>query len=70
MKLAEFYDLLVAHDWWWEYADNHSDYQAGKAAEEGISLVKDGSIVHERLYSDYRNYAFGTPRCKKPERPE
>jgi|TARA_B110001454_G_scaffold68448_1_gene66833 hypothetical protein len=74
MTLQEFYDLLKAHDWSYEYSDDHRYWNKGRNEDGMIQHILQG---HSRdpqfrgLYDQYRSWAFDTQGdITKPERPE
>ena len=74
MTLQEFYDLLKAHDWTYEYSDDHRHWTRGCDEDNMIRHILDGNSRDPQfrgLYDQYRSWAFDTQGdITKPERPE
>ena len=66
MTLKEYWDLLDAHDWFYEMG-SHARLQRGNAEAERINRVSEESPEHKNLYSDFRAYIWHDK--EKPERP-
>jgi len=67
--LAEFYDALERHDWWYCMSDDHSVYNRGAVAEGKLKVIAKKSPEHQTLFDDMQ--AFHTGKTKvKPEIPK
>lgn len=75
LSLAAFYDLLEAHDWYFDFAEDALDYHAGLRDLIVISeQAKLGGAPFHDLLNEYRSYMFtgkrwGIPQLPKPQRP-
>ena len=75
LTLVEFYDLLLRHDWTYQYADDHRHYTKGERERRQIQFVMDQNEeytpVFRELYNRYYEWYFDTVGdVTKPERPE
>ena len=75
LTLVEFYDLLLRHDWSYQYSDDHRYYTKGEKERRQIQFVMDQNEeytpVFRELYNRYREWFFdATGDITKPERPE
>lgn len=82
VSLGEFWDLLEAHDWYFDFSDSHATYKRGHANRERLlQIAKVGGAAYRALYDAYEKHAFGggewdteartwTPNVPKPARPE
>ena len=73
ITLQEYYDLLVKHDWSYQYSDDQRDW--GKGRDEHWTLTNIAreykDAMYEKLYSDYRTWFFSSDGdIVKPGRPE
>ena len=74
MTIQEFYDLLKAHDWSYQYSDDHRYWQKGRDEANMIDHILRGNSNDPRfraLHDHYRSWAFDTiGDVTKPEKPE
>lgn len=72
MIAAEFYDLCAAHDWTYNFSDDHRVWKRGEAERKRlVSLMQDHHEFQGIFYA-WQNYMFrdrGEP-IERPERPE
>jgi len=60
--LQEFDAQLAAHDWFYEYSDDHSVWEAGRAAHSKLLAAAKASPQHQALYDLwYRRWFTGKP---------
>jgi hypothetical protein len=75
ISLAEFWDLLNAHDFYYEMSDDHRVYEKGSRSERQINavlaLAREGGEKpeYERLHSEWVAFVNGETDAGKPERP-
>lgn len=56
---AEFYQKLLAHDWYYSQSDDGSAYQAGKAAHDILhQQAKDAGPIHQWLLNEFTKHFF------------
>ena len=75
LTLVEFYDLLLRHDWTYQYADDHRHYAKGERERRQIQFVMDQNEEYTPVFRDlYNRYLewVNAPHgdVTKPERPE
>ena len=75
LTLVEFYDLLLRHDWTYQYADDHRHYAKGERERRQIQFVMDQNEEYTPVFRDlYNRYREGVNAphgdVTKPERPE
>ena len=75
LTLVEFYDLLLRHDWTYQYADDHRHYAKGERERRQIQFVMDQNEEYTPVFRDlYNRYTewVNAPHgdVTKPERPE
>ena len=75
LTLVEFYDLLLRHDWTYQYADDHRHYAKGEKERRQIQFVMDQNEEYTPVFRDlYNRYLewVNAPHgdVTKPERPE
>lgn len=73
--LAEYYDMLSRHDWYYAYSDDGSVFRRGEAANQKLAAIAKTSPEHAALLAGYKQYYFsgkpwGTERAPKPGRPK
>lgn len=56
MKLREFYRLLDAHDWLYQYADDPGAYRNGAFNEAHLERISTQSDEHLMLFDAFRNH--------------
>lgn len=63
-SLEELWSLLEAHDWYYNYSDDHRYYVKGSNERKVLqSMVQENGTLL-RLYEDYANYVFN--KAEKP----
>lgn len=75
MTLAQYYDLLNKHDWYYEFSDDPTVHINGLRSSRIVASGATLSDAHKKLYLAFENYhfsgeAFGTEREAKPKKPE
>ena len=75
MTLQQYYDALVAHDWYYHMSDDQGMWQRGKDRGTELKNIGKTSPVFGEMYADvYAHYfsgsAFGTELKPLPKRPE
>ena len=73
--MVEYYDLLEAHDWTYNFTDDHRVWKLGQATQNNIVRISNKSPEHEELYKAFSNHVFsgfpwGTEKASKPIKPE
>lgn len=71
MDIAQYFNLLEAHDWFYEFSDDHSVWSRGHEEHNRLKSIANQSDLHERLYNAFIAYhssgdAFGTAKLPKP----
>ena len=74
MNIEEFYDLLKAHDWTYDYSDDHRHWQKGHNQREQLHRVikqNEDDPRYRALFDQYRLWAFDVQGdVDKPARPD
>ncbi len=73
ISLQEFYDLLKAHDWSYQYSDDHRHWSRGRDEHQQLQNIVRSykGTAYEKLYNDYRTWFFSSDGdVVKPVRPE
>jgi hypothetical protein len=71
ITLQEFYDMLAAHDWSYQYSDDHKQWTKGREMQRRLVNIMRGGGKYEQLYNDYRTWFFSSDGdIVKPVRPE
>ena len=75
ITLAEFYDMLEAHDWYHMMSDDRSVDEHGAANWRKLNEIAADSANHIALLAAYSNYMYSGPpweneKAPKPERPK
>jgi hypothetical protein len=53
-KIAEFESMLRAHDWWFEFSDDHSKYRKGMEERRNIfALMYELGPQAELMFDQY-----------------
>ena len=63
--LADLYDKLEHHDWWYAYADQGSVYDRGRKQRLEIEHIAKESPEHHALFYAYAKHVFKS-RPKPP----
>jgi hypothetical protein len=71
MSIVEFFSMLASFDWYYANSDSFSVWEAGNKAYAELRSITHQSLVHQRMYDDWREYMFsgepwGTVRSPKP----
>lgn len=83
MKLSEYYDMLEAFDWYFEWSDDINVRRQGRLAADVLIAAATQSSEHEALFKAYWEHKLGpsgatptnatgpglTPKVPKPKRP-
>ena len=73
ITLQEFYDRLAAHDWSYQYSDDHRHWTKGREEQRALINILNAykGTAYEKLYNDYRTWFFSSDGdVVKPVRPE
>ena len=75
VTLAQYYDMLEAHDWYFDWSDDGSVWRRGQANVDKLVAIAEQSPEYEQLFMAYREHMFtgepwDSPRAPKPDRPE
>jgi hypothetical protein len=54
MELFNFYSQLKAHDWSYQYSDDHGVYRSGSAQQQHLHRLSQQSPKHTELYAAFR----------------
>lgn len=74
MNLADYWDGLNRHDWYYMYSDNDSVYRKGSENEARLARISKESPEHAKLWEGFNKHHFSglpwkTPKAPKPRRP-
>jgi hypothetical protein len=69
MTIQEFYAELQRHDWTYAMSDDHSVWRRGTENAQRLFSLARGKPVWEKLYEDYKDFAWGK-RETAPEIPQ
>lgn len=74
MTSAEYWDKLNAHDWYYDFSDDHRVWERGTKQEDDLRALANSVEDGKELYEAFHKYMFsgkswGTERFPKPERP-
>lgn len=50
----QFIDILKAHDWFYAFAENRADFDAGRQSKEEIRLILNEQPELIIIYDEYR----------------
>ena len=68
--LAEYYDMLAAHDWFHAMSDDHTVWQGGRRREiELREIAVAGGHRYADLLADWEDFVSGYMKGSKPRRP-
>ena len=75
IALADYWDALNAFDWGYEWSDDHSVYEAGRAQLEALRGRATLSPAHARLFHDFEAHERARHHLlvtvpDKPRRPD
>ena len=71
-SIVEYYEMLLAHDWYYSFSDDHSVYQNGEkevrrlmdiAAEKGLDYMRMWKQFNQAMFS---GEPWGTPKMEIP----
>lgn len=74
--LTDYYDMLLNHDWFYEFSDDHSVWKKGRLAQTELQRIASESPEHRKLFNGFNDHHFSGPlyngKEKKPlpERPQ
>lgn len=68
IKLRDYWTKLNAHDWFFEYSDDHRVWTKGRDSESHIKACAKLSPEHQKLYDDFKAHKW--EQLPKPEQPE
>jgi len=59
MNLTNYYDMLVRHDWYYTYSDDHRYYLRGRDKEiELLKIAGELGKEYKDLYDSFHHYYF------------
>lgn len=68
MDESDFYDLLAAHDWYYQYSDDHKYWVIGRNRMAAIKNVLKSNPELQGMYNEFFNFHNKQgPEPKKPE---
>lgn len=68
ISLTAFYDRLIRHDWFHEYADDFSAWEAGNTEQTALETAAGASPEHRALYTAVRAWKMDRgPAVARPE---
>lgn len=76
MKLADYWDALTQHDWFYEMSDDHRVWAKGRSNQARMERISKESPEHKKLYDGFEKHVFsgqqvyGTEKAPMPERPK
>lgn len=65
MNNTDFYNLLCAHDWLYDYSDDYSVWKRGNEQHAQIMRIVKENPQYSDLYHDFAEYVF-TRNSPKP----
>lgn len=74
VSLAEYWDMLNAHDWYYGFSDDRAVYAKGYANLKNIVEISLSSDLHQILYIKFERHmftgkGFGNEQQPKPPKP-
>ena len=67
MTLADYYDRLDRHDWFYHYTDDHRVWTQGADEADKLWALGRQSPAHAELYAEFlRHHSKGAPKPVKP----
>lgn len=74
ITLAQYWDMLNAHDWYYDMSDDHRVWRKGQEEGGKIATLATQSDAHEILLVGFRDHHFSgkpweTEQKPKPARP-
>lgn len=69
MTLAQFYEALLHHDWYFAFSDDAGVCRAGEHAEKKLELIATQSPEHRALYDGFTRHYFSGPAWKTEQTP-
>jgi hypothetical protein len=74
MSLAEYWDELNRHDWYYPYSDDHRVWLRGVKDEQRLEAIAKESPAHQELYDKFAKHHFsgapwGTEKQPLPPQP-
>lgn len=72
MTLTDFDAKLAGFDWFYDYSDDHSVWERGRAAHSAVLAIAKESPQHQALYDLWERHHFtgkpwGTPEFTRAE---
>lgn len=72
MSLAEYFEKLETHDWYYEFSDDGRIFDRGHSNQLALEAISKTSEKHKKMFDDFSAYhssgdAFGTPKLPRPE---
>jgi hypothetical protein len=56
--IVDFFEKLMKHDWYYEFADDHRAWRRGVEEYQQITLIAKENEVFERMKSDFVKWKF------------
>ena len=74
-QLQKFYGKCRWHDWYYQYADDHRSYTAGRDASHELQHITTFHPKYKEIYNAWSEYKFSgahtnTEKLPMPIRPE
>ncbi len=70
MTLAEFWDLLNRHDWFYPMSDDSRVYRKGENSLRVIKVAAErGGPRFKKLFDDYQEHVFSGPAWNNDPKP-
>lgn len=75
LTLAQYWDELNKHDWYYAFSDDGLVYSRGSANEGRLKALAKQSPAHQQLFNDFYDHHFSgaswnTKKHPRPPRPE
>jgi hypothetical protein len=75
VKLADFYEELERHDWYYYMSDSFKTEKRGADNQARLAAIAARNPAHQELFDAYKAYMFSGPNfnkpvATKPERPK
>ena len=71
MDISAYFKELEAHDWFYEWSDDHAVWSKGHEEHKRLKAIANQSPLHDRAYTAFIAYhssgeAFGSEKMPKP----
>lgn len=58
MTPSEYFEELVKHDWYYQYADDHRAWEKGSTNSKKLQAIAQENDTLIKMYKDYADYVF------------